>query len=116
MPPRAQGPLWKTPTSSQEDAKGTRTGCTCAKDKSRGGNIHGEDDDDDEDTSAHQKAISRHRVYHAAPETPPDYWEVGFPSTQQTKKINESAERIHERKERVMEMEARKSDGKYRRR
>jgi len=44
------------------------------------------------------------------------YWDIGFPDTQQVKEIKETAERMHERKERGMEMEARKPDGKYRRR
>ena len=114
MPPRAQAPLWKTPTSSQEDAKTTRLGCTCAKGKGHGGAEN--ESDDDADVAAHRQKISRHRYHLGQSEDPPAYWEMGFPNTQKVMLINEQAEEIHERKEREMEMEARKSDGKYRKR
>jgi len=68
------------------------------------------------DIAAHQQQISRHRFHFAAPETPPMYWDLGFPTTQQVKEMREKAEKMHERKERYMENEARKPDGKYRRR
>ncbi|KIM21731.1 hypothetical protein M408DRAFT_333275 [Serendipita vermifera MAFF 305830] len=115
MPPRAQAPLWRSPTSSQEEGTTARAGCTCAKGKSR--QRDGDEEDDDEaDTSAHQKEISRHRHQFPAGKSPPGYWELGFPDTQRVSEIREAAERMYEEKERTMEKEARKSDGKYRRR
>lgn len=108
MPYRAGAPLWKSPTSSPTET--SRPGCKCSKDNGE------RDEARDDDIISRQQAISRHRHHFPAPKTPPGYWDIGFPDTQQVKEIKKAAELMHEHKERGMEMEARKPDGKYRRR
>ncbi|KAJ3185848.1 hypothetical protein HDU85_001217 [Gaertneriomyces sp. JEL0708] len=39
----------------------------------------------------HIQSVSRHRHWHKPPDTPPGYWEVGFPTTQQVAAYNEAA-------------------------
>ena len=41
----------------------------------------------------HRQLISRHRHHFPTPATPPDYWEIGFPTTQDLLRINERAAR-----------------------
>jgi hypothetical protein len=109
MPPRAMPPLWRSPTSSQE----VRHRC-----KKHGGHGTGGNDergpDDDGEIAAHRQAISRHRNQWDRPTTPPAYWQIGFPDTQEVRNINEKAEEMHQQKQRMMEREAAKPDGKYR--
>jgi hypothetical protein len=44
----------------------------------------------------HKQAISRHRHHFPTPATPPDYWEIGFPTTQDVERINERARAARE--------------------
>lgn len=54
----------------------------------------------------HKKKISRHRYKWTPPRTPPDYWNIGFPTTQEAEDINRRAEEMHEEKRRRIEAEA----------
>ena len=54
----------------------------------------------------HRKQVSRHRQNWARAQTPPGYWSIGFPSTQEARDINEKAEEMHQRKFREVEKEA----------
>lgn len=68
------------------------------------------------DTESHKKAISRHRHTWARANTPPGYWDIGFPDTQAVGDINEKAEKMHERKKAEIDKEAGNEAGRYRRR
>ncbi|TRM59082.1 DNA repair protein endonuclease SAE2/CtIP C-terminus-domain-containing protein [Schizophyllum amplum] len=104
LPSRLQQPLWRSPTKS------------AARHHPRCG--HREDDDlqANEDIQAHRQAISRHRQQWTRAKTPPSYWEIGFPSTQEAADINERAREMHRDKMRVVDTEAKKEGGRYRRR
>ena len=54
--------------------------------------------DKDAEIEAHKQAISRHRAHWARGETPPRYWDIGFPDTQEVAAMNAEAARMHERK------------------
>lgn len=60
----------------------------------------------DRQADAHRQRISRHRHVWAPPATPPDYWTIGFPNTQQAAEINKRAADMHMDKRRKIEMEA----------
>ncbi|KAJ7593742.1 DNA repair protein endonuclease SAE2/CtIP C-terminus-domain-containing protein [Mycena floridula] len=100
MPPRLQPPLWKSPTSSPTSTP-CRAGETVASSKKR------------DAVDAHKKDISRHRHHWARTNTPPGYWNIAFPDTQETDRINKEAAKMHERKREEIEREARKGDGRY---
>jgi hypothetical protein len=59
------------------------------------------------------KAISRHRHNWERPKTPPNYWDIGFPTTQEVGDINERAEQMHQEKVLEIEREAARGTGKY---
>lgn len=89
MPPRLKAPRWRSETpemSDREEAPGSSSAAAIA---------------------AHKNEISRHRYQWAPPSTPPDYWHIGFPSTQQVEEINRKAAIIHEQKRKYMAAEAR---------
>ncbi|KAG9051108.1 hypothetical protein FS837_011953 [Tulasnella sp. UAMH 9824] len=50
------------------------------------------DQQDTEQAQQHRQNISRHRQNWARQTTPPDYWDIGFPTTQQIVSINQRAE------------------------
>jgi len=49
------------------------------------------------------------------PNTPPDYWAIGFPDTQQVADINRRAKDMKTAKRKFIEDEASKEDGRYKR-
>ncbi|KAK7064736.1 SAE2 domain-containing protein [Favolaschia claudopus] len=107
MPSRLQPPLWRSPQKSHSaNTSGKRT---C-----RHGHGHGRDErqDDDEAIQSHKQAISRHRHNWAQGSTPPDYWNIGFPSTQEAQVINERAAEMHQQKLKQVQREA-EGGGKY---
>ncbi|KAF8827114.1 hypothetical protein HHX47_DHR5000552 [Lentinula edodes] len=65
--------------------------------------------------AAHKQNISRHRAVWARGNTPPAYWDIGFPDTQRAEEINESAREMQRKKKEMIEMEAAREDGRYRR-
>lgn len=56
----------------------------------------------------HTKQVSRHRQNWTRAQTPPGYWNIGFPSTQEAREINEKAEEMHQQKYLEVEKEAEK--------
>ena len=56
--------------------------------------------------AGHKKEISKHRQQWPAPKTPPGYWDIGFPDTQETAVINRRAEEMHRQRRREVEKEA----------
>ncbi|KAF9520589.1 hypothetical protein BS47DRAFT_1370393 [Hydnum rufescens UP504] len=106
LPPRLKAPLWKSPTPGQSQPQARRhlSASPVTPSKSRTKAI--------ED---HRQHISRHRHKWIPPATPPDYWKIGFPDTQQTKDINQRAREIRAAKmKRVEEIPGNKADGRYR--
>ncbi|KAF9481755.1 hypothetical protein BDN70DRAFT_875891 [Pholiota conissans] len=94
LPSRLQAPLWRSPTSSpQKDRQKRRVA----------------------EIESHKKAISRHRHTWARAPTPPGYWDIGFPDTQEATEINRKAAEMHKRKQEEIEREAARG-GRYRRR
>ncbi|KAJ3876971.1 hypothetical protein F5051DRAFT_461279 [Lentinula edodes] len=65
--------------------------------------------------AAHKQNISRHRAAWARGNTPPAYWDIGFPDTQRAEEINESAREMQRKKKEMIEMEAAREGGRYRR-
>jgi hypothetical protein len=60
----------------------------------------------DNDIAQHKKDISRHRHNWERASTPPGYWNIGFPSTQEASDINEQAKEMHRQKFLIVEQEA----------
>ncbi|KAI0718600.1 DNA repair protein endonuclease SAE2/CtIP C-terminus-domain-containing protein [Cerioporus squamosus] len=93
LPSRLQPPMWRSPQS---------------KGKKRPRDSF-EDDEDDADAAAieeHKQTISRHRQHWARGMTPPGYWNIGFPDTQEVEELNAEAQRMHERKRAMVAQEA----------
>ena len=103
LPPRLQPPLWRSPPKKKSQSL---------------------DEFDDTPSSSrrqheiesHKKNISRHRHNWERAKTPPDYWNIGFPSTQEAGEINERAEKMHQEKLDEIEREAASGAGRYKRR
>ncbi|GAA5900424.1 uncharacterized protein JCM6883_002839 [Sporobolomyces salmoneus] len=56
----------------------------------------------------------RHRAAQRTVPEPPDYWQMGFPSTQQAEKINAKAKQQKAEQEKYKIIEAEQANGKYR--
>ncbi|WWC94927.1 hypothetical protein V866_001779 [Kwoniella sp. B9012] len=54
----------------------------------------------------HQNMVSRHRETWVRPPTPPGYWKIGFPSTQDVREQNEQADKMMKEKEERIRREA----------
>jgi hypothetical protein len=65
--------------------------------------------------TSHKQAISRHRHHWVRASTPPGYWNIGFPNTQEAADINEKAKEMHRQKKDHVEAEAEKG-GRYKKR
>ncbi|KAJ7141512.1 DNA repair protein endonuclease SAE2/CtIP C-terminus-domain-containing protein [Mycena epipterygia] len=101
MPKRLQAPLWRTPPSSPRGPNSClRTG-SAQKESA--------------DITSHKQAISRHRHPWARGSTPPGYWTIGFPSTQEAADINEKAREMHHQKKKNVQEEADRG-GRYKKR
>ncbi|KAJ7071548.1 DNA repair protein endonuclease SAE2/CtIP C-terminus-domain-containing protein [Mycena amicta] len=83
LPARLQPPLWRSPPTSPTK----HTTHTCR---------HGHKND--REVAAHKQAISRHREEWAQGSTPPGYWDIGFPTTQEADDINARAKEMHKQK------------------
>lgn len=69
----------------------------------------GGDDENENEIAAiehHKNAISRHRQQWERAKTPPGYWNIGFPNTQEVAAMNAEAARMHERKRAMVAEEA----------
>lgn len=95
LPPRLQAPLWRTPPSSPR-LKAIMFASPM--------NV---DEENEKEMEKHKQEISRHRHNWAPPSTPPKYWSIGFPDTQEVREINREAEEIIEAKKARVEAEAR---------
>ncbi|KIJ27847.1 hypothetical protein M422DRAFT_270948 [Sphaerobolus stellatus SS14] len=101
VPPRLQAPLWRSPSSSQQNRPcrykqvNDDDPFTSSATKAHGKEIE-----------AHKREISRHRHNWAPTNTPPDFWKIGFPDTQEVQEINQRAADMHARKFRRVEEDA----------
>ncbi|KIK24935.1 hypothetical protein PISMIDRAFT_677712 [Pisolithus microcarpus 441] len=96
--PSPQRPLWRSP-------KRKRNACSRSDDD--------KDKENADDIEQHKHRVSRHRHHWHRPKTPPAYWEIGFPDTQEASEINRRAAAMHEKKLVDIEVEARNRNGKY---
>ncbi|KAF8136103.1 DNA repair protein endonuclease SAE2/CtIP C-terminus-domain-containing protein [Boletus edulis] len=95
--PASRQPLWRTPTKR-------KTPC----------NLHPLDNKENTDeVEEHKQRISRHRHHWHRPKTPPGYWDIGFPDTQEVLDINRRAAEMHKRKLVEVETEAKNDSGRY---
>src|SRR5215471_1118169 len=78
LPPRPRPPLWRSPSPERTPRDGDPN------------------DRRKEDIAAHKTRISRHRHHWSPPRTPPGYWKIGFPDTQEVAVINEKARQMHQ--------------------
>ncbi|KZV94083.1 hypothetical protein EXIGLDRAFT_612130, partial [Exidia glandulosa HHB12029] len=99
LPPRLQPPRWRSETPDSMDSQartvpppGHRP---CLRE---GGAGPSNETEAAAAIAAHKNEISRHRHQWAPAETPPDYWHIGFPTTQEVEEINRKAAIIHEQK------------------
>jgi len=113
LPNRLQQPLWRSP-SSKPCARHSHENLSSSTSTRRG---QGSSSSRQREIDTHKKAISRHRHTWARANTPPGYWNIGFPDTQEVGDINERAEAMHRKKREEVEREVgRGGGGKYRRR
>lgn len=139
LPPRLQPPLWSSPPRTDikkkvvancaahkrqaPDSRGLTSGglsaafgkaadCDSFEDESQFGTSDGRH----RQIEDHKKSISRHRHQWARGNTPPGYWNIGFPSTQEAAEINEKAKEMHRKKQEEIERTVRRGEGRYRRR
>ena len=80
--PASRQPLWRTPT----------------KRKSPHNHASENDKENTDEQEEHKQLISRHRHHWHRPKTPPGYWDIGFPDTQEVLDINRRAAEMHKRK------------------
>ncbi|KAJ3856392.1 hypothetical protein EV368DRAFT_32482 [Lentinula lateritia] len=109
MPPRLQPPLWKSPVKSSHNSDPLSKRCP----HHRGGRNTKKGSNNS--NAVHKQNISRHRAAWARGNTPPAYWDIGFPDTQRAEEINESAREMQRKKQEMIEMEAAREGGRYRR-
>ncbi|WVF72953.1 hypothetical protein IAT40_007771 [Kwoniella sp. CBS 6097] len=62
----------------------------------------------------HQNIVSRHRETWTKPPTPPGYWKIGFPSTQDVQEQNEKADQMMAEKEAKLRRETMARNSKWR--
>ncbi|KAH9929070.1 DNA repair protein endonuclease SAE2/CtIP C-terminus-domain-containing protein [Epithele typhae] len=79
-PPRLQAPMWRSPSSSPVKPVA--------------------------EASTHKQTVSRHRATWARAKTPPGYWNIGFPDTQEVAALNAEANRMHAEKRAAVADEA----------
>ncbi|KAG9100298.1 hypothetical protein FRC06_004276 [Ceratobasidium sp. 370] len=102
MPKRAGAPLWRSPPPEGNQSSKPHT-CKhhhAAAAEALANTV------EKEDATTRKQAISRHRHNWAPASTPPDYWNIGFPNTQQVEDINRRADELHQEKRNAIEQEA----------
>ncbi|EIW53282.1 uncharacterized protein TRAVEDRAFT_154675 [Trametes versicolor FP-101664 SS1] len=101
LPPRAQAPLWRSPDSTpSKPPRGDSFGDAGAAAA----------------IEEHKQAISRHRQHWPRAKTPPGYWNIGFPDTQEVAAMNAEAARMHAQKRNMVAQEADRRGGRFKRR
>lgn len=103
LPPRLQPPLWRSPPKKKCQSLDEFDDTPSSSRRQQ-------------EIESHKKNISRHRHNWERAKTPPDYWNIGFPSTQEAGEINERAEKMHQEKLEEIEREVASGTGRYKRR
>ncbi|KAG2149266.1 DNA repair protein endonuclease SAE2/CtIP C-terminus-domain-containing protein [Suillus clintonianus] len=101
LPKPLQQPLWRSPSSTP--TKKRRFSFDSLSDRK----------ENCEDIEHHKKRISRHRHHWYRAKTPPGYWDIGFPDTQETSDINRRAAEMYAQKLGEVESEVRSGKGRY---
>ncbi|KAF8066545.1 DNA repair protein endonuclease SAE2/CtIP C-terminus-domain-containing protein [Lyophyllum atratum] len=114
LPTRLQAPLWRSPPTSPAKPCTRHHQPTSAS--ASGSKHHKEKENRQSEINSHRQAISRHRHHWERAKTPPGYWNIGFPDTQEAEEINERARAMHEEKRGEVEAAAGRDRGRYRRR
>ncbi|KZO97726.1 hypothetical protein CALVIDRAFT_479636 [Calocera viscosa TUFC12733] len=109
LPLRLQPPLWKSPSPRKKRKLAISPPGPAALSHQNGETRAAEA------VQSHKQEVSRHRQAWMRSNTPPDYWNIGFPTTQQVRAINRKAEEMHREKDREIELEAERG-GRYKRR
>lgn len=116
LPPRLQRPLWRSPESTPSKHHKDRSDSpdvitdqiSHPTDLPAGGEDEVEAAKRQEQAIVeHMHEISRHRHQWEPASTPPSYWNIGFPDTQEAAAINKRAQEMHEQKRAKVDMEAR---------
>ncbi|PPR04200.1 hypothetical protein CVT24_010748 [Panaeolus cyanescens] len=117
LPERQQQPLWRSPSKTPQRPCIRHTKPSHFHDENEGSQLEAPSSSrrDVLDTASHKKQISRHRYAWERAKTPPGFWDIGFPNTQEVKDINERAKDIHEKKREAIDREAASGSGRYRR-
>lgn len=102
LPARLQQPLWSSPTRDPSKFDRGRSASPSPREK--------------HEIESHRKAISRHRYTWSRAKTPPGYWDIGFPDTQQVGDINQKAKEMQKQKLAEVEQEAERDGGRFRKR
>ncbi len=106
LPNRLQPPPWRSPSTTpskscrQHSDSYQNTSDSALREK---------------EINAHRQTISRHRHTWERAKTPPGYWDIGFPTTQEVGDINEKAKQMQRKKLEEIATESGRLDGKYRR-
>ncbi|KAG1749165.1 DNA repair protein endonuclease SAE2/CtIP C-terminus-domain-containing protein [Suillus paluster] len=95
LPKPLQQPLWRSPSSTPNKKRQFFFDSLSDCKENR------------EDIERHKKDISRHRHHWYRAKTPPGYWDIGFPDTQETSDINQRAAQMYAQKLGEVESEAR---------
>jgi hypothetical protein len=120
LPRRAQAPLWRSPSTSPAAAR-VRNFCThhgspLDQPDFTAGDAPVDDTPQQREIEQHRGEVSRHRARWARAETPPAYWAIAFPDTQQVEHINAEASGMHDRQLARVAAEADRAGGRYRKR
>ncbi|KAF9239649.1 DNA repair protein endonuclease SAE2/CtIP C-terminus-domain-containing protein [Melanogaster broomeanus] len=95
--PASRQPLWRSPKRKTP----------------YGHHLSNNDKENADEVVEHMQRISRHRHHWHRAKTPPGYWDIGFPDTQEASDINRRAAEMHKRKLINVEVEARNTNGRY---
>lgn len=71
--------------------------------------------DEEDDLTEHRNRVSRHRETWQRAPTPPDFWKIGFPSTQDVEAMNAKADEMTREREEEVRRQAARKDSKWRR-
>ncbi|KAM6494605.1 hypothetical protein JOM56_009228, partial [Amanita muscaria] len=98
LPSLVQPPLWRSPETKKKKTGPPRsTGHMQSQDPPF--SLGSTTDKHHSGIEDHKRLISRHRHHWARAVTPLGHWDIGFPSTQETEKINEKAKEMHRKKQ-----------------
>ncbi|OXG15933.1 hypothetical protein C361_05378 [Cryptococcus neoformans Tu259-1] len=73
-----------------------------------------EEEDGEQKMREHLNKVSRHREDWVKPPTPPGYWQIGFPTTQEVEEQNRKADEMARERDEKIRKEAMQKDGKWR--